>query len=48
MEDISKIKAKAVVKLEKYEDGILIGVEEHEVELDEEEAQKLWQSQMHA
>ena len=44
-----QLRAKAKVKLSKYdEDGHLIGVEEHEVELTKEEAEALWHSQQQA
>lgn len=42
-----RLKATARVKLMKYDsDGKAIGVEEHEVQLTEEEAKELWRSQM--
>jgi hypothetical protein len=41
-----QLKATAHVKISKYdEDGALIGVEEHDVELTEKEAEALWHSQ---
>lgn len=40
------IKATAKVKITKLDDkGLVVGVEEHEVTLTEEEAEALWQSQ---
>jgi len=46
MPDGLELKAKALVKLTKYDEhGNVIGVEEHEVELTEKEAEALWHSQ---
>lgn len=44
--DNVKLKATARVKITKQDaDGNILGVEEHTVELTEEEAQALWHSQ---
>ena len=42
-----RLRATARVKITKYdENNCVIGVEEHDVELTEEEAKTLWQSQL--
>lgn len=45
----NKLKATAIVKITKLDgNGNVIGVEEHTVNLTEEEAEKLWHSQQQA
>lgn len=49
MADGMKLKATAHVKLAKYdEDGVIIGMEERDIELTEKEAEELWRSQQKA